>query len=362
MRLNEEEIIKELLSNAGICAPLKLISFRTDDKVVRDCGADALAEFSIQDGPSFRALIEIKPVANPKTIMMSCQQLMQNLSAIGDNNLIAILVAPYIANQQSNMLANAGISWIDLSGNMLIRVGGQIYIQRTGNPNKYPDTAFIKQIFQGTSSLVAKTLLLRPDGFSSLAEIAEFINSRGGAITISTVSKVLQSLENALLIRKDKSHFYATEPEQLLERLADGYRNILKKQLYRRFKCAVDEQRLFSVLSQNQEKYAACGFYAAKIKGLALTNEIIILVKSIEDVKRACGSAELDINIDEEYGQVVLIEIQDHSVWFNIEKHPYGNVIDDIQLYFEMLESRPRGPKIAEQLKRRILKKDSKNE
>lgn len=357
MRLTEQEIMNELRSNADICAPLKITRFETDNAVVRGCEADAMAEFSIQDKPLFSALIEIKPVSNPKTIMIGCRNLLNCLKTVGDKNLIAIMVAPYIGRQQSKMLASEGISWIDLCGNMVIRAGNGIYIERTGKPNKFPDTSPIKQIFQGTSSLVTKALLLKPEGFSSLSEIVEFITSRGGSITISTVSKVLQSLENDLLIRKDKSAFYVIEVERLLECLAEGYRNVLKRQLHRKSRYAVkDEQAMLTALSKSEAEYAACGFYAAKLKGLALTNEVTIVIKSLEKVKRACESASLDFKIDEEFGQVVLVETQDHGVWFNVEKQPSANVVDDIQLYLEMLEARPRGPEIAEQLKSRILK------
>ncbi len=36
---------------------------------------------------------------------------------------------------------------------------------------------------------------------------------------------------------------------------------------------------------QKQLVYVACGFYAAQIKGLALTDQITILVKDIEQVR-----------------------------------------------------------------------------
>lgn len=362
MRLTEEEIIRELQSNAESYAPLRMIRFEKSNSVAQNCGADALAEFSIPDGPSFRALIEIKSVSNPKAIMNGCQFLANCLQREDAKNLIPILIASYIGRQQIDMLAREGISWIDLSGNMVIRVGKKIYIERTGKANKFPDTAPIKRIFQGTSSLVARSLLLKPEGFSSLYEIVNFINSRDGTITISTVSKVLQSLENELLIKKEKSGFYATEAERLLERLAEGYRNSVKRQARKTYRYAIkNQQDVFTALSERSLDYAACGFYAAKLKGLAMTDEIILLIKSLEETKWAFELVSLDIKPDAEFGQLLLIETKDPCVWFNVQKQPFANVVDDLELYLEMLEARPRGPAIAEQLRSRILKKSGTN-
>jgi len=361
MRLTEEEIIRELQSNAESYAPLRMTRFEKEIQL-RNCVADALAEFSIENGPSFRALIEITSASNPKTIRNACQSLFNYLQMVEAKDLIPILIAPYIGKQQIDILAREGISWIDLSGNMVIRVGKEIYIERTGKANKFPDTSPIKQIFQGTSSLVARTLLLKPEGFSSLYEIVDFINSRDGTITISTVSKVLQSLENELLIKKEKSGFYATQAERLLERLAEGYRNSVKRQARKTYRYAVkNEQDVFTALSERPLDYVACGFYAAKLKGLAVTDEITVFIKSFEETKRAFELISLDIKPDAEFGQLVLIETKNPCVWFNVQKQPFANVVDDLQLYLEMLEARPRGPAIAEQLRSRILKKSGTN-
>jgi len=362
MRLTEEEIIRELQSNADSCAPLKMTRFEREIRLP-NCVADAVAEFSIKNGFSFRALIEIKSASNPKTVMSACQSLLKCLQSEDAKNLIPILIAPYIGKEQIDILAREGISWIDLSGNMVIRVGKEIYIERTGKENKFPDTVPIKRIFQGTSSLVARSLLLKPEGFSSLYEIVDFINSRDGTITISTVSKVLQSLENELLIKKTKSGFYATEAERLLERIAEGYRNSVKRQARKTYRYAVKNERdVFTALSERSLDYAAYGFYAAKLKGLAMTDEITLFIKSLEETKRAFELISLDIKPDAEFGQLLLIETKDPCVWFNVQKQPFENVVDDLQLYLEMLEARPRGPAIAEQLRSRILKKGDRNE
>jgi hypothetical protein len=56
------------------------------------------------------------------------------------------------------------------------------------------------------------------------------------------------------------------------------------------------------------------------------------------------------------FGQLDLIETKNPCVWFNLQGSKFSKVVDDIELYLEMMIDTPRGPKVAEMLKERILK------
>jgi hypothetical protein len=322
--------------------------------------ADAIIEFSMGDVSSFKALIEIKTVANPKTILQACKVLRDELNRINMPDLVPIVIAPYIGSSQARILADEGISWMDLSGNMRIQIPDRLYIERIGKPNKFPDTAPIKNIFQGTSSLVSRALLLKPDGFSSLDKIVDYINSRNANITLSTVSKVLKSLEQELLVDKSKSLIRARDPEKLLDRLTEGYISSTERKIRKTYKFAADNiTNLFFNFFEQQVDYVACGFYAAKLKGLAVTNEITIFVKDIEQVRKASERSlyKVEFAPDTEFGNLTIAETNDPGVWFNVSKQINNAVVDDIELYLEMMTATPRGPEIAKQIKQRILKR-----
>jgi hypothetical protein len=65
----------------------------------------------------------------------------------------------------------------------------------------------------------------------------------------------------------------------------------------------------------------------------------------------------VSITADAEFGNAIITETSDPGVWFNPDWRMMDLVVDDIELYLEMMVDTPRGPKIAEQLKRRILQK-----
>lgn len=363
MRFTEKEIIKELWNSASQYRPLAINRLPEQRRSIRGFGPDAIMEVLFLDKPCFEALVETASIATPKAIAQKCRQLLDSIRRLDKPELVPLIVAPYVGKRQANILAAEGVSWIDLCGNMMVQVSGKIYIERTGNKNKFPDTAPIKKIFQGTSSLVSRALLLKPEGFGTQYELVDFINSRNANITAGTVSRVLKSLEEEILIRKTKSLISVIDAVKVLERLSEGYINYAKRKEVKAYRFSIKDLKSVSMrLSLSQYfNYLACGFYAATIKGLAATDEITILVKDIEQARK-----EFDfITSDTEFGNLKFIETNDSCSWFNsteveltiasIVKVSMA-VVDDIELYLEMMADTPRGPKIAELLKPRILK------
>jgi hypothetical protein len=358
MRLTEEQIVQSLKSTDGKYAPLMINSLQEQISLREGSQFDVIMECSIQDGPSFKAVVEIKTVASPQNILMAAQLLKTYVADDEQEDKIPLLVAPYIGKKQAQILADNGISWLDLSGNMSIRVSNQIYIERTGKPNRFPDTAPIKKIFQGTSSLVSRALLLKPEGFSTLYEMVDFINNRNAKVTLSTVSKVLKSLEEELLINRSKSLISVADPQKLLDRLAEGYKNSTERKRRNTYGFVIENfQKLSAGVTGQCKDYLACGFYAAQIKGLAVTDQKTLFVKDIEQFRRKAERKLVSVTPDAEFGNVIITETNDPGVWFDPDWRVIDSVVDDIELYLEMIVDTPRGPKIAEQLKQRILRK-----
>ena len=363
MRLTEEQVIQSLKNMGERYSPLMINSIVEQVSMPEEYRVNAVIEFSIQNGPSFKAMVEIKTVATPQNILKSARQLADYFGKVKKTNMVPLVIAPYIGAKQAKILADKGISWIDLSGNISVRVSNRVYIERTGKPNRFPDTTPIKKIFQGTSSLVSRALLLKREGFSSLYEMVNFINNRNAKITLSTVSKVLKILDEELLINRGNSLISVVDPEKLLERLAQGCKNSTERNRRNTYRFVIENiQQLSPGLVGECKDYLACGFYAAQIKGLAVTDKMTIFVKDIEQFRRKAEEKWISITADEEFGNIIITETNDPGVWFNPDWRLIDSVVDDIELYLEMIADTPRGPKIAEQLKRRILQKADINE
>jgi hypothetical protein len=355
VRFKESDILRELESQEGL-GPLVIDRISPLTTAPESFEVDALIEFSIQGGASFKAAAELLAISTPKAISQKLSVLKNLAPELKRSEMVPMIIAPYISRKDSARLIDEGVSWIDLSGNLFIKILPAVYIERTGKPNKFPDTSPIKKIYEGTSSLVGRALLLNPKGFASLYEIVDFINRRNASITIATVSKVLKSLEEELIVSKRESTITLKNPVGLLNNLADGYWDYLKRKKDRSYKYAVDNVRdLETFLGEFQLDYAYCGFYAAKRKNLGMTDQITLFIKSMSDLKKALSKSPDTAMPDEAFGQVTLIETKNPCVWFNLQGDP--NIVDDLELYLEMINDKPRGPKIAGQLKERILGK-----
>jgi hypothetical protein len=357
MRLKESEIIGQIQSDIDKYAPLTIKSIDREVRLTEGFFVDAIIEFRIADGPCFKAMVEVKTVATPKIVSQAAQQLTTYLRIIDDKTIVPVIVVPYMGTEQTKMLQREGISWIDLCGNMVIRVQNRVYIERTGRRNQFPDTSPIKKIFEGTSSLVSRALLLKKEPFRSLYEVVNFINERDGNITLSTVSKVLSLLEEGLLITKTEAGISVTNRGKLLEGILEGYVSYTKRNKNNIYTYDVDNiNDLFVAFYESQVNYAACGFYAARIKGLAATDRATVFIESINEARKVFERNPANIKPDTEFGRLDLIETRNPCVWFNMKGKPLTNIVDDLELYLEMMIDTPRGPKIAEMLKERILK------
>jgi len=368
MRLKESEILERLrqeievepgqVIDSGKYAPLIIKRVEQDVLLSEGLRADAIIDFCVVDGPCFKALVEIKNVSTPKEISLAVNQLSTFINRLNDKEIIPLTIVPYMRREQAYKLQQNGISWIDLCGNMMIKVGGKIYIERSGKKNQFPDTAPIKKIFEGTSSLVSRALLLKKELFRSFYEVVDFINQRGVDITLSTISKVISSLEEELLITKIDSGIVVNNREKLLDKLVEGYRTYTERNENKTYTFAIDESQI-NILFFSEVDCASCGFYAAKHKELATTDRITIYVKSINEARKVFERSRVEFKPDTEFGQLDLIETRNPCVWFNLQGKPDYSVVDDIELYLEMMIDTPRGPKIAEILKERILKGQS---
>ncbi|MBN2020065.1 MAG: hypothetical protein JW749_07565 [Sedimentisphaerales bacterium] len=355
MRLKENEIIEQFERQIDKYAPLKIKSIEREVPLSQGMKVDAIIEFCVGEGPCFKALVEIKSIASPKEIISTVVQLAFTEKKSNEKEMVPLLIVPYMGAEQIQILQRDGISWIDLCGNMVIRAPGGIYIERTGRKNLFPDTSPIKKIFEGTSSLVSRALLLKKEPFKSLNKIYRFINERDGNITLSTVSKVLGSLEEELLVRKDENGISVIDREKLLNKLLEGYVDYTKRNKNKTYTFAVQKNQIGD-FAFNDFKCVACGFYAAKLKGLATTDRITFYVESVKEAQKEIERSKIILNPDTEFGQLDLIETRNLCVWFNVQGEPLDKIVDDLELYLEMMIDTPRGPKVAEILEERILK------
>lgn len=175
------------------------------------------------EGRSFRFFAECVADSTPKRIRAAMAQVEEHVQSTSDPEIWPMIITPYLSESDAEALLEQGMSGVDLSGNYAIVVPGKLFIVRTGQPNQFPASRAIKKIYQGTSSLVGRVLLSVPN-FDTVTAVRDEIVQRGGSISLSTVSKVLKSLDEELIVRRGQDPaIRLLQPERLLERLASSY-------------------------------------------------------------------------------------------------------------------------------------------
>jgi Fe2+ or Zn2+ uptake regulation protein len=200
-------------------------------------------------------ITELVPIATPQNLFLGEQKLKEYFSdsSVKKEQYYPLILTTYLKPTELERLANNGISAIDLCGNGVIQIPGKWFIHRSGAKNLFPSSSPIKNIFIGTSSLVARVFFSQ-DSFSSVNEVLDQILLRKGQITLPTVSKVLKTLQDELLVTKTQSkEIKLFDPKKLLSSLADNYQKpVIKRRLIG--KVADLNNVLFQLANKAKEK------------------------------------------------------------------------------------------------------------
>lgn len=178
---------------------------------------DALLDLE-WEGQVQRFAVEFKSSGTPKQIDLALQQIRHYMG--NDPDIAPLIVAPYLRQELLERLIEARVSGIDLSGNYAVVIPGRWLVIRTGSKNKYPSNAPIKNVYRGKSSLVARALILRerfPTATAIMNELEQL-----DPVTLPTISKVLKSLEDELIIERAE-YIKVIQPDRLLDNLLRNY-------------------------------------------------------------------------------------------------------------------------------------------
>jgi len=297
------------------------------------------------EGQVQRFAVEYKTPGTPKQLDIALQQVRRYTYA--DPHLAPLIVAPYLRQELLERLIGEGVSGIDLSGNYGIVVPGRWLVLRTGSKNKYPLSAPIKNVYRGKSSLVARALMMRGQ-FASATAIMRELDWLD--VTLPTISKVLKSLEDELLIERG-GVIKVLQPDRLLENILLNYE--APKERHRIFgKLALDE----AVGRRIDENSRRTGILYAVSQPAQYT-----VLPSSGPVTRlyTASTARLtdDIVIDPStrFPNFELIETSDLTAYYDRRKHGDLFFTSPLQIYLELATGEKREKQAAQQIRTDLL-------
>ena len=171
----------------------------------------------LYDGRKYRFAVEVSHRTAPSVTSRAIERLTHVVS-----DAHPLLIAPYLTDDLVKMLKMAGINGADLAGNYVFSTDSLVAMRRD-RPNVFPEDTGIRNVYRGVSSIVCRFLLSRPGVFDSVTSVYDGIRKCGGEVSLSTVSKVLSTLEDDLLIEKSRSRIRVLQPGPLLDKLTENY-------------------------------------------------------------------------------------------------------------------------------------------
>lgn len=296
-----------------------------------------------------------------------------------------LVLVPYLSEEWLLSFETQGVSGLDLCGNGLFVVPGELLALRTGFPNCFRWAGNIKNVYRKNSSIVARMFLLVPE-FRSVQEVLKEIQKRGGEVSLATVSKVCKSLEADLAIERlaDCSSSHARysppsgsrqskkraqsrrgetsplvrqtrllQPRKLLDLLASNYA-VPKIRRAFRGKCSLRPEelrkRVDSWANESGGKAVLTG--ACSVAAYAVMAREPMQSFYCTDIAGIVHSLSGDLRETDRFANVTLLETQDNFVYF--DRRP-GAIASPIQTYLELAAGDKRERETADQLRQVIL-------
>jgi hypothetical protein len=300
----------------------------------------------------YRFVVELKRLWTPKVLSEAIERVRRFARP---PEFYPMVVVPYLPESRLAELESAGVSGIDLCGNGIVAVSNELFVYRSGRPNRFRSEAEIKNVFRGNSSLVARAFLVVPE-YPSVQDAGRMIRERGGSVTLPTVSKVCKSLESMLVIERKRGagssarQLRLLQPDKLLDFLETNYAPpSVTKTVRGKTKLSPEalRQRLTFGRSTRvvQTGFGSVGNYAV----MATEPTQSFYSSDIDATLASLGDA---FEATDRFANVAFSETKDDTVYF--DKRP-GLVASPVQAYLELATGDKRSKETAEQVRRAIL-------
>jgi len=352
----EKEMIEQLRIGKVSLPPLSFRLLKGESQAGRDSGFDALVEASWGERIA-KFAVECKSRSTPKAFQDGLNRLKTSLLP---KDCQPLLFLPFLNEQQLQELEQSKINGVDLCGNGVVVVPEMFSVFRSGQKNRFTSSAPIKNIYRKNSSMVARAFLLR-SRYETVQDVLAEINQRNllvnrwdkKAMSLSTVSKVLKTLQEDLIISREDA-IRLLQPDKLLQKLSENY---AMPDVKERIRLKVPEgiETIGDLLQKESQMLqlplVATGMSSVGRYAVMQRMDILFVYCPRIDVliERLPGSQS------DRFPNLELIETEDETVYFDGRQEANFYWASPVQVYLELMAGDKRDQETAEQVKSYIL-------
>jgi hypothetical protein len=319
----------------------------------RQFETDVLAEVKAGADP-WTLVAECKSLGQPREVRTATLQLDRYLATLGDRSRYGIVLAPFISEESARICTDAGVGYLDLSGNARLSFD-RVFIESRAPENALKRKRELKSLFFPKSLRVLRVMLtgpLRPWKVTELAEAA-----RVSLGHVSNVRRQLLSQEWATV--RDRG-LELNRPEELLrEWQTQGRRPISSVQgrqleLFTLDRPGEFESKLAKASLSLERRCALTEMAAAaRMAPMVRYFRTRAYVDSIDAVSAALGIKPVDSGAN-----VVLTEPTDDGVFYDLRN--FGGVFSvcPVQVYADLPTGGGRYEEAAAALLQQVIQKE----
>jgi hypothetical protein len=305
------------------------------------------------ESPDATFVIEWKAVGDAANVGSALRQLTGLGKSRGrrSRRVVPIVAVPFMGETGRRLCDEAGVSWIDLSGNAWITAPGH-NVRILGHPNRFTSPGRPPSAFAPKSSRVVRTLLMAPERAFTQAELA-----RASGTDKARVSRLVRRLEAmGLLEQVTSATIRLKEPSVALEAWREAYD--FEKHEIRRGHVAVRtaEELVEMVTAPSYSSMVPCtltglaaAWYLTRFAAFRLTTAFV-REPPPEEWLEAIGFR------DEPHGaNLWLVRPVDEAVFEGARVIEGVSCAHPLQVYLDLKAHPERAREAADELRRRLL-------
>lgn len=291
----------------------------------------------------------VKSLGTPKSTRNAVNGLLRYLQ--NHPSAYGIFIAPFISQRSASICDQAGIGYLDLSGNCRIAFQ-QVFISRENFPNKFPTTASLSSLYSPKSERVLRVLLTFPYRPWKTIELANKAQVSPGMIT-----HIRKKLEAEELSETTPEGLRLVEPEKLLQAWTE-HSSLQRNQRfdYYSLKPISELEKVLAEMCNTMNiPYALTGFSAANRLAPMVRSQRLMAYIDGQEIDLL--ATRLGLKPVTSGANVLLYKPYDAGVLWNSQIADGISIATPIQVYLDLSNIRGRGDEAAEFLYKEVIQK-----
>lgn len=303
----------------------------------------------------FIFVVECKSKGEAASVAMATRQVRAYAEHF-KKKAIPVVAVPYMGEVGRKLCDEAGVSWLDLSGNAHLFGPPGLRVHVEGKPNLFKRPGRPRSVFAPKSARIARLLLIEPKRAFAQRELA-----KAAGLDEGFTSRIVRQLEAQRLVAREPSGAVKTADfDAMLDAWREAYdfskHHIVRGHIAARSSDEVLRQ-VAGQLKRDKIEHAATGLAGAwllnQFSGFRLVVFYVARLPSVE-AQQAMGFRE------ESRGENVwLVVPNDEGVFHGAAEREGIRCVHPVQVYLDLKNHPERSAEAAEPLRRKYLNKES---